>query len=275
MAKKPTTDKGVARPFRGAGLRSLAAGESVRFSDQSLVDAVFSGGYFIVLVDENTSPAILRTTTAQTTRNRKREEVLRLANLVREATSSDLPKSLKSGSLDQTSLPETQGIGAPQRERLIADLQTLIAISNYNNTDFDRHLAHELDVARKQVLSGGGIDDYALMQTMQEIASIQGFSMAGTSMRGRFTSDIFNAAEPEQAPAAIAAPEASATAAKADSPENLKDYEQFYAYFISDIGGEKHHPSYFFAKKIIDSILANDAVKEQEQDSSTLATPLP
>lgn len=270
MARKPSTDKGTARPFRGAGLRSLQQGEQIRFSDHSLVDAVFSGGYFIVLVDENTSPAILRTTTAQTHRNRKKEEILRLANLVREATSSDLPKSLRSGSLDQTSLPETQNIAAPQRERLIADLQTLITISNYNNTEFDRHLAHELDIARKQVLSGGAIDDYALMQTLQEIASIQGLSVAGTSMRGRFTSDIFNEAEQEQAPATIPAP-----ATQDSGQENLKDYEQFYAYFISDVGGEKHHPSYFFAKKIIDSILANDLVKEQEQDSSTLATPLP
>ncbi len=262
-------------PFRGAGFRALKQGEQIRFSDHSLVDAVFSGGYFIVLINENTSPAILRSGTAQTTRNRKREEILRLANLVREATSCDAPKSLRTGSPDQASLPETQAIAAPQRERLITDLQTLIAISNFNNTDFDRHLARELDIARKQVLNGGAIDDYALMQTLQEIASIQGLSVAGTSMRGRFASDIFNEAEPEQAPAAIPAPEA-ASGHSTDTPqESLKDYEQFYAYFISDIGGAKHHPSYFFAKKMIDSILANDLAQKQEQDSSTLATPLP
>lgn len=266
MAQKPTSDKAGNRPFLGSGLRSLRAGEHVRFSDHTLVDAIFSGGYYIVLVDENVSPAILRTTTAQMQRNRKKEEILRLANLVREATYSDLPKSLKSGSLDQTLLPETQAISAPQRERLIADLQTLITVSNYNNTEFDRHLAHELDIARKQVLNGGAIDDYALMQTLQEIASIQGLSVAGTSMRGRFTSDIFNEPEPEQSPAAIAAPA---------TQDSLKDYEQFYAYFISDVGGEKHHPSYFFAKKIVESILANDQAQKQEQDSSTLATPLP
>ena len=151
-----------------------------------------------------------------------------------------------------------------------------LGIDNFNNTEFDRHLAHELDIARKQVLNGGAIDDYALMQTLQEIASIQGFSAAGTSMRGRFASDIFNEAEQEQAPASIPAPESSPSSTGQDSnPENLRDYEQFYAYFISDIGGVKHNPSYFFAKKVISSILAHDLVQEQEQDSSSLATPLP
>jgi hypothetical protein len=282
MTHEKTTAKGKQKPpFRGVAFRSLHGKDSIRFTDNEFIDAVFSGGYYIVLMNGDVQPDIFSKTKLQTLKNRKNEEVLRLANQVKEIIGRSVEGNVRASANTENHInfrPNLTDTSDSLRERLLADLQTLIHTSNYNNTEFDRHLAHELDIARKHVLNGGAIDDYALMQTMQEIASIQGLSVVGTAMRGRFASDIMN--EPDLSSfTAVPQPNISAddstlgsTVFNNDIAEfqhgDLREYDQFSAYSIRELGVSKHHPSFFFAKKLMTSLLNAEPLKEQEQSSA-------
>lgn len=269
---------------KAANLPGIAEGNDIRFSNDDLLNAVFSGGYYIMLSDEELlrAPSTPNTPRAKKKRTRKSEEMLELSNLTLQIMEN--VRTLAASPAEET---DTKS-GMPRHEKLLQDLQSLIVKSNLVQNDHQQHLKHELDVARQQILRGGAIDDYALMQTLQEIAEVQGLSMVGSSMGGKFAAETIDAPEPAKADDSSAQDPYSSFVtirpsrahhhtcdSQYGSLENdVEEFrhlhsDQFSAYDISEVGGCRHKKSPFFAKKIMDS-LVSITPKEQEQAAAEI-----
>lgn len=237
-------------------------------ADLSLLNAVFSGGYYIAYYDEASLPGDLRVRTEQK-RIRKKEEQLFFAQLAQHVCEL------------QKMPPEAeQDYRQSRHARLMDELQAMILRSDLVGHQHREHVKHEIDVARTQLLRGGSFDDTILMQTLQEIAADQGFSLAGSSIvSGRFVADIYTPDEP----ATPEKPDVVATTAHAvpisdplfPTEAELDFYslhliDRFCAYDISEIGFSRHTQASFFARELSRLLLETDNSPRTEQDAAEI-----
>lgn len=261
--KKPSTPTGSELPPEAPPRRKkpTIAESAPQF------DAIFSGGYYIVYSRDDwfSFSDVSPTAAPVQKRMRKTDEMLQLATVTRQLLEQQMFRIAED--TITRDVPNTT-----RRDALLGELHTLLNKSGLIHNQHQQHLKNEIDVARQQVLRGGGIDDYALMQTIQEIASLQGLS-AGGSVAGKFVADIINTPEPESA--AIAHPVASAhppSVFEEEAPDAFffRPLEQFHAYDIAEIGGFRHQHSFFFARKLMKSLKDLDHLTKKEQDSSEI-----
>lgn len=229
-------------------------------------DAVFAGGYYIMYVDASSSQYCEIKTKASQRRIRKKEEILQLANLTRQ-----IIENCKTLPAPQEVDPRIQ-----RHEMLMQELQALVNRSGLVQNPHEEHLRHELDIARQQLLRNGSFDENVVMQTLQEIASEQGLSLAGSRASGKFFSEITVPSEHEfsQVEAVSGVPNESAVAAEDNSDFfHIHYLDRFSAYNIAEIGffGPKHGG--FFAYKLKDALQKAEELPHPEQTSSEELTP--
>lgn len=237
-------------------------------ADINLLNAVFSGGYYIAYYDEASLPQDVRVRTEQK-RVRKKEEQLFFAQLAQHLCELRKP------------LPETEHEYKQSRhEKLMDELQAMILRSDLVSHQHQEHIKHEIDVARTQLLRGGSFDETILMQTLQEIAADQGFSLSGSSVvSGRFVADIYTPEEPtvpERPETAVVTHAAPVSDPLFPTESELDFYslhliDRFCAYDISEIGFYRHVRASFFAQELSRLLLESDNAPHTEQDVAEIA----
>lgn len=230
---------------------------------EDLANAVFSGGYFIILTEFELLPLNDVETRVQQKRNRKNEEALQLAALARQLSENQ----------DTSPVPQketTEEAAKVAHERLMQELQALVDRSALVQNPHEQHLKHELEIARRELLRDGSLDDTIIMQTLQEIAELQGLSGAGNSAAGIFVSETIDPPEPENVRYSTPPlwPDALPEGEVPDFYQGRQ--EHFSAYDVAGIGGWLHSPSYFFASKLKENLLELDNVPQQEATSNEI-----
>lgn len=246
-----------------------------RLLDDDLINAVFSGGYYIVYSDDDWLSFTDIGSRAQQERKRKKETTQQMCSVARQLIENTRQLS------DRREGDSRHHQALSRHEMLLEELQFLITKSNLLPNAHAKHLRDEINIARSQLLRGGGIDEYDIMKTLQEIASLQGLAVGG-AVAGRFVADIINPAEPgTEAPAAIAVhtitPQAETPAQQLPHCEEadrdshfFQPLDYFHAYDIAEIGGCKHKHSHFFARHLKKNLLESDKARKQAQDANEI-----
>lgn len=258
-------------------MRLAAPGESSIRVDLSQIDAVFAGGYYIVCTGSDAPTYSEIQAVYGQKRLQKQEVVQQLVQLTH--------RILEQSREEQQHATQSR---LSTHERLMYELQVLINRSDLISNPRHEHLVQEIDIARRQILMGGSYDDMAVMRSLQAIAEDQGMSLAGSSVSGRFISEISDhtgdsahvpaeaQAEQPQAQVQVAGSMMAHTALAQDALPEMEDFyglhylDTFSAYDVMGIGGRKQLRHLFFAKELYNGLLELDLAPKQEPEPSEL-----